>query len=507
MSQVTAAELPQKSAKKFVADSFSKSVVLISCLMIVQRGIGFLRSFFVCGTLSPAEVGQWDLAFNFLMLVAPLSVLGIPGSFGRYLARFEKHGQQRKFLAQTTIACLGLVAAASMLLIFFRATVAQYFFGDPADTDLVTLLAIGLPCVVFFNFSSSWFAGRRLNRLVFRIQFTQTLFFALLCVAMFKLYSASAVSVVVAYLLSCLAGTVLAAGYAMLADPHDQASADQGKTEPIWGKLLTFAVWVWVSDAMINLFTLCDRLLIVNFHSGGDVDVQSLIGQYHTACLFPLLLMSIGAMAGSTGMPYLSKDWEAGNREAVADRMNLMLKVIGLFCVFASVAILFVAPILFGQIWKDKFAMGESLLPMALCYCSLAAMSMVAQNYFWCIEKTWISSLFLLVALVANFVVGIALVGPYGINGVVASTLVAHALVLAGVLLMCRRLNLRIDSGVFLVAAGLLLLCLGKVAAIVCLTVLAIVSVYTSVLFCDSDRQKAFAKIRAMRTAVVGILS
>ncbi|MCA9140878.1 MAG: hypothetical protein KDB00_29105, partial [Planctomycetales bacterium] len=76
MSQATLSSQGATTANHHVADSFSKSVFLISALMVVQRGIGFLRSFYVCGTLSPADVGQWDLAFNFLMLAAPLAVFG-----------------------------------------------------------------------------------------------------------------------------------------------------------------------------------------------------------------------------------------------------------------------------------------------------------------------------------------------------------------------------------------------------------------------------------------------
>ncbi|QDV42750.1 MurJ-like flippase [Stieleria neptunia] len=501
MSQATLSQPRPKSAKKIVADSFSQSVVLISLLMIVQRGIGFVRSFYVCGTLSAAEVGRWDLAFSFLMLVAPLAVFGIPGSFGRYVARFEKKGQQSRFLRQTLLACLALTVLASVSIWLFRATVARYFFGSADDAPLVSLLAIGLPLVVFFNFATSWFSGKRLNRFVFRIQFAQTLFFALLCVVLFQLTSVSAFSVIVAYLVSCLVGTTLAASYTLVdgrseaehADDHDTSDP----TDPIWRKILPFAVWVWISNALINLFTVCDRLLLVNFYPDQQVDIQFLVGQYHTACIFPLLLMTIGAMAGSTGMPYLSKDWESGDRQAVADRMNLMLKAIGLFCVTASVAILLLAPLLFGQLWKDKFAMGESLLPMTLCYCSLAAMTMVAQKYFWCLEKTWISSCFLLLGLACNFLVGLALIGDFGIDGVVASTLISHAIVLAGVLLISKYHKLRIDLGVFVISIALFALCFGKWIALLCLIALLLSVWFTPLLFSDALRRSAIVKLRS----------
>lgn len=502
MSEATLSSQRPKTANRHVADSFSRSVLLISCLMVVQRGIGFLRSFYVCGTLSPADVGQWDLAFNFLMLAAPLAVLGIPGSFGRYLARYEKDGQQSRFLNQTVSACLALSLGVAVLVAVFRESVARFFFGNSADTELVTLLAIGLPAVVFFNFATSWFSGRRLNRFVFRIQFVQTLFFALLCVVLFQLFSATAYSVTTAYLLSCFIGMLLAASYTFLAGRDDQDAEPTTPTDPIWRNILPFAVWVWISNALANLFVVCDRLLLVNFHSAADLDVQALVGQYHTACIFPLLLMTIGEMAANTGMPYLSKDWESGDHKAVTDRMNLMMKAIGLFCAVASVGILLVAPILFGQIWKDKFAMGEGLLPMTLCYCSLAAMATVAQKYFWCLEKTWIISVFLLIGLACNFILGIVLVGPYGIDGVVASTLISHAIVLAGILFISKRNQLQIDTGVFVIAAGLMTICLGKWIALLSLLVFLLASIYTEILFGADVKRQAFLRIKSIRSSL-----
>ncbi|WP_182871011.1 lipopolysaccharide biosynthesis protein [Rhodopirellula sp. JC639] len=568
MSQASLSPSATKPAKTLTADTFSQSVLLIGGLMVVQRGIGFVRSFYVCGTLPAAEVGRWDLAFSFLMLVAPLAVLGIPGSFGRYVARFEKNGQQWRFLRQTLAACLALTLPVAALIWLFRDSVAEYFFGSAHDASLVSVLAIGLPVVVFFNFSTSWFSGKRLNRFVFRIQFAQTLFFALLCVVLFQMASVNATSVVTAYLLSCLVGTALAASYTLLdrrqtppeeTDPTDtgttvgvQAFAGQPRrdaatgdrwsnvatfarrwirgvfhalasvatsnwrrpamqqrllhrffppvtdqADPIWRKILPFAVWVWVSNALTNLFSVCDRLLLVNFIPDPSVDIQYLVGQYHTACIFPLLLMTIGAMAASTGLPYLSKDWESGDRDAVAERMNLMLKAIGLFCVAASVAILLVAPLLFGQIWKDKFSLGESLLPMTLCYCSLAAMTMVAQKYFWCLEKTWISSCCLLLGLVCNFLVGLALIGDFGINGVVASTLISHAIVLGGVLLISKLHRLRIDPGVFVVCIALFTLCLGKWIALLSLVLLLFAAWYTPLFVSDALRRSALEKLRS----------
>jgi len=367
-------------------------------------------------------------------------------------------------------------------------------------------LALGLPLVVLFNFATSWFTGRRLTRVVFRVQFTQTLLFACLCLLSFQLFTASATAVIVSYFLSCFFGICIAASYAFLEKETDGFGEESEEKVSIWQKILPFAVWVWISNALFNLFAVCDRLLLVNFHPNKQLDVQVLVGQYHTACIFPLLLMSLGAMAGSMLIPYLSKDWESGNRDSVTERMNLMLKAIGLLCMFASIGILLFAPLLFGGLWKDKFALGESLLPITLGYSSLAAMNFLAQKYFWCIEKTWLSSSTLLVGLVFNFVIGLALIGPYGIEGVVASTLVSHAVVMIGVLVLCNQYGLKIDFGVFVIAAALLSICFGATVAIICFAILVVVAIFTPLLFADSQKAIAIVKLQSLRSSLAGAI-
>lgn len=497
MSQSTVPQ-SKESTSKTVADSFSKSVMLMSVLMIAQRGIGFLRSCYVCDALPSDEVGRWDLAFNFLVIAAPLTVFGIPGSFGRYVARYENAGQTRRLLRHTLLACLGLTACSCLLAFYNRDSLANYFFGDPNETQLVSLLTLGMPVVIFFNFLNSWFGGRRLNRFVFRTEFTQTLVFAIACFVGFQFFRADAATVIFAYLLSCTTGLLLGISLSLAADRMPRQAIDKSESLEIWRKILPFAVWVWASNTLLNLFGVCDRILIVNFLPEGSGDVQYLIGQYHTACIFPALLVSIGAMAGAMVIPYLSKDWETGDREAVTHRVNLMLKSVGLICLVGSVAVLTVAPILFGGLWKNKFAMGESLLPLTLTYCSLTAMTYVADKYFWCIEKTAYSTAWLGIGLVVNFVVGYWLIVPYGILGVIASTLIAHLFVLIGILLHGHRYGMTLDPGVLLVGVSLTAVCFGTATAVACLAILVVAALCTETLFDRASKQQAQEKIAAL---------
>ncbi len=58
-----------------------QSVMVLLVMAAVQRIVGFVRGVLVCRWLSPDELGQWDMAFGFLTLAAPLTVLGAARQF------------------------------------------------------------------------------------------------------------------------------------------------------------------------------------------------------------------------------------------------------------------------------------------------------------------------------------------------------------------------------------------------------------------------------------------
>src|SRR5262245_20566995 len=93
-------------------DTLAESVVVLLVLAAVQRIVCFLRGVVDCRWLTPDELGHWYMSFGFLTLAAPLTVLGLPGSFGRYVEYFRQRGQLNALIKRTAIACSMLAALA-----------------------------------------------------------------------------------------------------------------------------------------------------------------------------------------------------------------------------------------------------------------------------------------------------------------------------------------------------------------------------------------------------------
>src|SRR6266436_425888 len=105
------------NTRQLTPDTLATSVTILLIANVIQRTIGFGRGILFCRWLAPDELGTWEMAYSFLLLAAPIVVLGLPGCFGRYLERFRQRGQLRTFLRRATVWTAGLTIAAFALMV------------------------------------------------------------------------------------------------------------------------------------------------------------------------------------------------------------------------------------------------------------------------------------------------------------------------------------------------------------------------------------------------------
>lgn len=194
----------KKSSVLIRPDTLLASVMVLLVVNVVQRTIGFGRGVLFCRWLDPESLGQWDMAYGFLMLAAPVAVLGLPGSFGRYIERFRQRGQLRMFLLRTSIWTAGLTAIAVGVLFVFRTEFAYLVFGDSTQTALLALMAAVLATVVLHHFLEAVFAGLRVFRVVSAMHFAQSMLFAGLSLTLLCIWRQDEWSIVAGYGSACV---------------------------------------------------------------------------------------------------------------------------------------------------------------------------------------------------------------------------------------------------------------------------------------------------------------
>jgi O-antigen/teichoic acid export membrane protein len=474
------------------ADTLADSVMILLAVTVVQRLVGFGRGVVFCRWLEPEQVGQWEMAFRFLLLAAPVAVLGLPGSFGRYLEHFRARGQTRMFLRRTTFWIVGLGLCAALTVGCANRWFAELIFGSADAGAMVATLAAALAAVILHHYIESLFAALRMFRIVSGMHFCQSVTFAVVGVALLWATDLGAMAIVVAYgaasLLSA-AGSLLWLRAALRELPTAEPFAPP---RTFWAKLLPFAAWVWVANLLAQLFAVVDRYMIIHF-GGFDAD-QALaqIGNYHSSLIVPLLLVGVADLLRSLITPHLSHDWEAGRRDAVSARLNLTIKLASVALFIAGFVVLLFSPLLFSVAFEGKFSAGQDVMPWALLYCIWFALALLSQTYLWCAERAWLSSLPLLLGLVANVVLNLLLLPKYGLWGAVLGTTSANGLALGLTLLLNRVAGMRLDRAAIVLCAAPLALGFGLWPSLVVLLAVLLEAVSTDRLFSRDEKLQLF---------------
>lgn len=447
-------------------DTLIDSVFILLALSVVQRLVGFFRAVFFCRWLDAEQLGLWDMAFNFLVLAAPLAVLAIPGAFGRYLEHYRQRGQLRAFLRRMTLVCAALALVSCVNILLFRQTIASIIFGDAGQSELVATAAASLMIVIAYNFAIEWFTALRNIRLVSVMQLINSVAFAVLGFVLLLSWRTSAQSVVLAYGGSCLIALVWASGSLRRIGATAPSGDSSLPNAVLWTRVAPFAAWILLGSVLTNLFGMADRYMIVHFSSTSAEESLDMVGNYHSSRVVPLLLVSLAAMLATMILPHLSHDWEAGRRERVAPRLRLFLKLFGIAMYAAAVLVLLASPLLFGVAFRGKFPEGQAVLPWALVYSLWFSLSLVAQCYLLCAEKARLISAALGAGLLLNVLFNVVLLPRFGLHGAVLATTAANALLLGLVCWLNHRLGFRLDGGAKLILGLPLLLSLGPWAAV-----------------------------------------
>jgi polysaccharide transporter, PST family len=471
-------------------DTLADSVLILLVLSVVQRLIGFVRAVLFCRWLDAAQLGLWDMAFSFLMLAAPLAVLAIPGSFGRYLEHYRQRGQLHAIVRRTALACGLLAILAFVGVLAARRWLSLLIFGSEDQTGLVALAALSLMAVIAFNFLTELFTALRNIRLVSVLQLVNSLAFAALGLGLLVGWRCDAASVLVAYGGSCVIAVAWAVGPLRRTWRAAPPVAEAAPRSAFWARVAPYAAWILLYSMLANAFVVVDRYMIVHFANVSPERALDVVGNYHSSRVVPTLLLSLAAALGVMVLPHLSHDWEAGRRDLVAARLRLFVKLLGFGLFAAGVAVLAAAPLLFGVAFRGKFPGGEAVLAWTLVYCTWFGLAIVMQNYLLCAEKARLVCVALAAGLAVSVPLNLVLLPHLGLEGAVLSTAAANALSLWLICRFNRRFGFRLDDGAKLVLVLPMLLSLGPWPSMVALVAVAAAALWGDRLLSPEEKRQ-----------------
>ncbi len=485
----------EPTARAPLAETLAASVVILLVMTVAQRVIGFGRGILFCRWLSPEQLGQWDVAFAFLNLAGPLVVLGLPGSFGRYVEYFRQRGQFRTFLRRTAFVSVVASFFATILIVAERDWFSRQIFGTADESGLVVWLAVCLAVVIAHNFLTSLFIAVRMYRVVTALQFLQSLGFAIVSVALLVFWREGSTSVVIGYTVATLLAALASIGWLARLSTVEVDTREPVPQGSFWARLVPFAVWMWVTNLIANVFDLVDRYMIVHFGGMSPAEALRQVGFYHSSRILPLLFVGVATLLASMITPHLTADWELGQRDRVVRRLNMSLKLLAIALLGASVVVLLTAPILFRVGFQNRFQGGLDVLPLTLTYCAWFGIFAVAQNYLWCAERAALSSLPLLVGFLINVALNLAWLPVYGLPGAVAATTVANLIAMLLTFEFSRRYGMQVDLGTWIASLAIGALCFGPWVGLAALIVVSLAAILSDRLLTRPEKQELLATL------------
>lgn len=420
------------------------------------------------------------MAFSFLLLAAPVAVLGLPGCFGRYLVRYRDAGQLKLFLRRTTAWTFGLAAVAIGLIATQREAFALLVFGDTERSFLILLMAGCLATVILHHFLEAVFAGLQLFRVVSTMHFCQSMVFAVAALSLTAFWEASAAAIIVGYAIGCTVSAIGVCCWAALRNSEAPAEGQDLSHREFWPPLLQFAVGVWIANLLGNLFGIIDRYMILHFGNFTSNEALEQIGNYHTSCVVPVLLISVANLLVGAVTPHLSHDWERGDTQRVSQRLNGLLQWTAAGMLAIGAAALWFCPLLFEYAFEGKYATGLAVLPWTIASCLWFSLLILSQTYAWCAEKTRAASISLAVGLVVNVGLNLLWLPTWGLAGAVAATAVATLLALFVQLTVNNRIGMSVPPMTLLLCGAPGMIILGTLpATAAAIGVLAVLGIRT----------------------------
>ena len=232
---------PTKLRRGLQADTLAASVIILLTVTVVQRTVGFGRGLLFCRWMSPEALGEWELVYSFLMLAAPLAVLGVPGSFGRYAEHYRQRGHLSTFLRRAGAWTLLCSAIAITLIEILAPQLSRLVFGSADFTDAMRIIGLCLAAIILHHTLTALLTALRLYRIVSAMNFAQSILFAAISLGL--LYRKPEMpSILYGYTLACVFATLGGLLWAWPALFHLDRPSDRLPQGEFWGKLLRFAL-------------------------------------------------------------------------------------------------------------------------------------------------------------------------------------------------------------------------------------------------------------------------
>lgn len=489
----SSADIPHDNQTLVSGDGFLSGVLVMLCVNAVQRVVGLVRNLGFCWFLSEEQLGAWALANSFLAIAVPVALLGLTGSFGRFVEHYRRKGQLGDYLVNVLgVATLGIIATVAWMW-FAAGSFGWLVFNQPLEDQVVLWCILTLLALLAFSIVYEIVASLREVRVMSLMQFLQSVVFAIIGLPMIAYYG-TWTALLPCFMIAC--GVACLPGVWVLYASHRVELSPQGSLPrpAMWKRILPFAGALWVLTLLGNLFEICDRTMLLHLSATTEIG-QAYVGQYHCGRILPNLMFSVALMLSGVLLPFVSADWEAGKTDKIQARLRQMLNSMSIGFMAISVVAMLAAPMLFELAFAGRYEDARLILPLVLAQTVWLSLYLVIQTYMFCSEK--IGSLLVLQAagLIANLGLNWVLISRFGLSGAVSATAIAGLVTLIALHRLAAYNGCDLGGGSLFLCIAPAALLAGPSIAMACLVGVVLLAGRTQWVLTASDRQDIDATV------------
>lgn len=421
---------------KPIGDAFAAGVAVMLAINIIQRIVGLARNLGFSWLLPEDQLGLWSMANSFFVIAPPFIVLGLPGSFGKFVEHYRQQGDVQIYLRRVGVVCSVALVLAAVAMLLAPTSTGLALYGQDLPYAIIVWTVVTLVVLTAHNFLYDVVLSYRQVRLVSLMQFVNSLTFSVLGLAGIWWTRSWAILLpcfTLAYLMAMIPGLY---GLSLL-----RSEARSGPLTPargMWRRIVPFAIALWATNLLTNAFELSDRYMLLHFSSFDSQVGQAHVGQFYCGRIIPNLLLSLAMMLSGILLPYLSADWERKQYDRISQSVNQGMVLLSVVFTGLSVGALTTAPFLFHWFFAGRFDPALQILPLGLMQATWSGITMLASAYLMCAEKGRQNALMLAIGLGLNIGLNWPFIQWFGLYGAALATTCSNAVLL---LLICWRLN------------------------------------------------------------------
>lgn len=324
------------------------------CFSLVS---GFLCQFILVKTLTPADVGLFNLSFTISGLIGLVVLFGLDRSIVRYVAYYWGKGDRPREIG-------GILSSVNILLVLISVTIPLFWFGaddlalhlfhKPALTPVLKVFILGVPFVTLTRLLMGVLQGyKRMKPLVLIEQISVP---ALRIVGMMVVIAFTQTSKHVAYsfliasVIGCVLGVIFTGRFFW---------ARKGDEQPILlhSALLQYS-WPLFGASLLNRTNTHTETLVLGILSSSE-QVGFFTVSFKIAVTLTVIFQSINAIMA----PFIAEIYSRGNIDRLAYQLKSVTRWIFTLTLPVALVIFLEAPDIMAVL-KPEYIVGTPVLQM-----------------------------------------------------------------------------------------------------------------------------------------------